>query len=265
MNLQVLFNLPPKAAIQYLESKGYQVTWDWYELMGSAHARAFTVAKATSRNVLEAFLNELKKALQDGLTFEQFRRNIQPRLVEMGWWGKKEVLDGMTGELTTATLGTYSRLRTIFQTNMQTTYMAARYQRFEDNKNDRPYLAYIAVEDGRTRPEHWELYKKLRGKVIHIDDPIWDVIFPPNGWGCRCRTMALSLDEVRRLGLQIVKSLGTEFVPVVLNKDGDMAQVQSVSLMGNDGKPFWFRPDPGWDYNPGKRPLADLADELLQA
>ena len=252
-DLRALFNMPPKLAVQYLNNKGYQITWDWYDMLGSTNNRAFTVAKVTSEDVLQSILQEIQRAQTKGLSFDEFQKALKPRLVEAGWWGKAEVLDGTTGELTKVALGSYARLKTIFQTNMQTAYMAARYQRFEDNKNDRPYLAYIAVDDGRTRPAHRKLYEELRGCVVHIDDPIWDVIFPPNGFGCRCRTMAFSLAEVKRLGLRIVKSQGSEFVPVVLNNEGETAQVQSVKITGNSGKPFAFRPDVGWDYNPGKQ------------
>lgn len=257
-DLRALFNMPPEQAIRYLEDKGYQITWNWYDMLGSAQSRAFTVAKATSQDVLQTIRAEVERAIREGMTFDEFKKNLQPRLMQAGWWGKAPVLDAATGELTTVALGSYSRLKTIFQTNMQTAYMAARYRRFEENKNDRHYLAYIAVEDGKTRPTHRKLYEQLRGKVIHIDDPIWEVIFPPNGFNCRCRTMAFSLAEVRRLRLQIVKSMGSgDFVPVILNDEGETAQVQSVQIMGNNGQPFSFRPDPGWDYNPGRLWPAD--------
>lgn len=41
---------------------------------------------------------------------------------------------------------------------------------------------YRTVGDDRVRDKH----KKLHGKVFHRDDPIWDKIYPPNDWGCRC-------------------------------------------------------------------------------
>ncbi|MGK3503292.1 hypothetical protein ACSLO3_27735, partial [Escherichia coli] len=40
-------------AINYLKSKGYQITWDWEEMWQEAHARAFTVAKVTRLDILE--------------------------------------------------------------------------------------------------------------------------------------------------------------------------------------------------------------------
>ncbi|HAJ5426644.1 TPA: phage head morphogenesis protein, partial [Escherichia coli] len=45
--LAYCMTLPPKRAVSYLKSKGYQITWDWEEMWQEAHARAFTVAKVT--------------------------------------------------------------------------------------------------------------------------------------------------------------------------------------------------------------------------
>lgn len=43
-------------------------------------------------------------------------------------------------------------------------------------------LEYRTVQDDRVRESH----KQLHGKRFKTDDPIWDVIYPPNDWGCRC-------------------------------------------------------------------------------
>ncbi|STE62655.1 putative head morphogenesis protein of bacteriophage [Escherichia coli] len=51
--LAYCMTLPPKRAINYLKSKGYQITWDWEEMWQEAHARAFTVAKVTRLDILE--------------------------------------------------------------------------------------------------------------------------------------------------------------------------------------------------------------------
>lgn len=60
-----------------------------------------------------------------------------------------------------------------------------------------PYLMYVAVMDGRTRPSH----AALNGKIWRKDDPVWSVIFPPNGFNSRCRTRALTAGQIQREGL----------------------------------------------------------------
>lgn len=59
--------------------------------------------------------------------------------------------------------------------------MAERWQKFVKQK-DRYNLQYVAVMDERTRKSH----KELNGIIRSVDDPIWDIIMPPDDWGCRC-------------------------------------------------------------------------------
>lgn len=52
----------------------------------------------------------------------------------------------------------------------------------ERDKEFFPLLKYRTAGDERVRLEH----ELLDGFVRKVDDPIWDILFPPNGWGCRC-------------------------------------------------------------------------------
>jgi len=242
------FDMEPADAVRYFASKGEQLAWDYTDVWREANVHAFTVAKATTVDVLRTIRSEVAKAIGRGQTFDEFKRTLRPRLQDLGWWGTQEVLDGDTGEVTRAQLGSNRRLRTIFQTNVQTSYMAGRYKRYLANVADRPYWRYVAIMDSRTRPEH----AALNGRVFRWDDPIWEIIWPPNGWGCRCRVVALTHSEFRALGVSLDQ--GRDHIvdrTVVLNKAGDTATVRGFRYKGADGKDAVFLPDPGWDYNPG--------------
>ncbi|MCK9987607.1 MAG: hypothetical protein AzoDbin1_04079 [Azoarcus sp.] len=246
--IQARLDLEPADAIRYFESKGEQLAWDYTEVWREANAHAFTVAKVTELEVLRSIRAEVGKAIGKGQTFEDFKRTLRPRMQELGWWGTKEVLDGDTGEITKVQLGSNRRLRTIYQTNVQTAYMAGRYKRYLANVADRPYWRYVAIMDSRTRPAH----AALNGKVWRWDDPIWEIIWPPNGWGCRCRIVALTEAEFKALGVTLED--GREAIvesQVVINKAGDTATVKGIRYKDANGKDAVFRPDPGWDYNPG--------------
>lgn len=247
--LQARLDLPPKDAVAFFQRKGEAIAWDWTDLWREQNVHAFTVAKVTDLEVLRAIRAEVAKAIEGGQTFEDFARTLRPRLQAVGWWGTKEVLDASTGELTRAQLGSNRRLRTIFQTNVQTAYMAGRYKRYLDNVADRPYWRYVGILDGRIRPAHLALHNK----VWRWDDPVWAVIWPPNGWGCRCRVVAMTEAEFRASGLPLQDGsnmVGTMRVPV--NRAGDQVDVKVVRFTDDAGKPQVFRPDPGWDYNPGQ-------------
>lgn len=249
MSIQARLDLEPKDAVAHFAAKGEQLAWDYTEVWGEANVHAFTVAKATSLELLRTIRTEVAKSIGPGQTLEQFKKTLRPRLQEMGWWGKQEALDIDTGEISLVQLGSDRRLRTIYQTNVQTAYMAGRYKRYVANAVARPYWRYVAIMDGRTRPAH----AALNGKVWRWDDPIWQVIWPPNGWGCRCRIVALTEEEFKALDIPLEE--GSDAIvdmEVPINRDGDMVNVKGVRYTDAGGKPRVFRPDPGWDYNPGE-------------
>ena len=85
-------------------------------------------------------------------------------------------------------LGSPHRLKTIYLTNMQSAYMAGRYVEMKAATATHPYWEYVAVNDERTRESH----RLMHGRVYDADDPIWDTLYPPLDYRCRCRVRPLS-------------------------------------------------------------------------
>jgi SPP1 gp7 family putative phage head morphogenesis protein len=265
VDLKAVFNLPPEKAVAYFKSKGYAFSWDWHEVYEQAHAKAFTVAKAMRMDVLSDIREMVQKALDEGITFAQFKKELTPKLQAKGWWGKKLVGDTTVsgtpirrqdGERSvpltstvggkTVQLGSPYRLRTIYQTNLQSAYMTGRYKAFAENVQNRPYWQYVAVLDSRTRPAH----RILHGKVFRADDPFWDTHYPPNGWRCRCRVRALSEGNVTKLGLTPESSEGTlHDEPAQINSRGDE---RPVTVYTDPKTKLTMHPDPGFNFNQGK-------------
>lgn len=249
MPIEARLDMAPADAVRFFAAKGEALSWDYTDTWRGANARAFTVAKATSLDVLRTIRSEVARAVGTGQTFDAFKRALRPRLQDLGWWGRQEVLDADTGELSTVQLGSDRRLRTIYQTNVQTANMAGLYKRLSANAADRPYWRYTAVMDGRTRPAH----AALHGRVWRWDDPVWEVIFPPCGWGCRCRVVAMTESEFGALGVDLERGAGSIVeLEVPIGRDGQTVAVQGVRYRDAQGNEKVFRPDPGWDHNPGK-------------
>lgn len=198
VDLSHAFGLEPRAAVDYFRSKGYALGFNWEAMAVEAHARAFTVAKVMNMDVLQSIREELDRALAGGLTLEQFKANLEPRLKALGWWGK-QVVEGPSGSAQIVNVSTPHRLETIYRTNLQSSYMAGRFRQFMDNVDDRPWFEYVAVMDNRTRPAH----AAMNGRIFRFDDPIWDTCWPPNGYNCRCRVRALTDAQAQAKGVSI--------------------------------------------------------------
>lgn len=258
--LRALFDLAPEAAIEYLRSKGLRITFKWQEMLDEAHARSFTVAKAMRLDVLQDIRTALLGALKEGKTFRQFEKELTPLLQSKGWWGKQIVVDG-EGQAQQVQLGSLRRLKTIYQTNLQSAYMAGRAEAIAQTSSAFPYMMYVAVMDSRTRPSH----AALNGKIWRKDDPIWLVIFPPNGFNCRCRTRPLTEGMMKREGLE--PSPPPEVLTRAVNAGSDpltgelFPTVQTgVRVTDANGKPITMWVDAGFNSSP----LAGHAfDELL--
>ncbi|WP_066667361.1 MULTISPECIES: phage minor head protein [unclassified Sphingomonas] len=235
--------LPPIEAVRFFVAKGFRFGFSWKDVWQEEHAKAFTVAKAMSRDVLETIREAVLRAIEDGETLDEFRRELQPRLEQLGWWGRKRRVDPLTGENRVVQLGSPRRLKTIFQVNMRTAYQAGRWQRIVEQKKTYPYLRYTSVLDGREREEHGAWH----GTLLPIDDPWWDTHYPPCGWNCRCTATAFNQRMMDRRGYSV--TLNPVSFPKrewTNDRTGEVHQVEGGI-------------DPGWSYNVGKASLAGLA------
>lgn len=253
LNIGYAVRLPPSRAIDYFRQKGFAITFNWWEMWEEAHSKAFTVAKATRLDILETIRKALDKALAEGQTEAQFIKELQPLLEKAGWWGKQTVVspDGIEQIVQ---LGSPRRLQTIFRVNMSTAYNAARYRQQMENVDSRPYWKYVAVMDERTRHSH----AALNNKVFRYNDPIWDTLYPPNGWNCRCVVVALSATDLKEQKLQVSDSAdGLREISQEVGVDKTTGEVihrpgTRYDFIDDAGNPQSMTPDPGWSYNPGK-------------
>ena len=248
--------LPPREAIAFLKAKGYAVSWNWWEVWESAHARAFTVAKAMQSDVLVSIREALDVALAKGTTRREFARELEPTLRKLGWWGRQIVV-GPDGGVERVQLGSPHRLRTIFDSNMRSTFGAARQGQQEVNAESRPFWMYDSRNDSRVRPSH----AAMDGQVFRHDDPIWQTHYPPNGWNCRCRVRALTPAQVRARGLRVRDSAGAlETVDQEVGVDkrtGEVITREGTAYRFRDaaGQMHTVLPDAGWGAAPAPRGL----------
>lgn len=179
--------LIPKQALDYIKNKKLHPAFSYKDVWNEEHATAFTVAKAMQLDVLSDIKGAVEKAIEKGTTFEQFKKELKPTLMQKGWWGKREMTDPLTGEAITAQLGSDRRLKTIYSTNLRSAYQKGQYDRTMES-DLHPYLMYRIGASVHHREQHLRWNNLIRPK----DDPIWNSIFPPNGYGCKCYTVAVT-------------------------------------------------------------------------
>ncbi|WP_413164681.1 phage minor head protein [Escherichia coli] len=126
--------------------------------------------------MLKDIRDGLTAALADGGTFREFCCTTGTTAESKGWLGKKLIVDEDTGELHGRQL-TPRRLRTIFDTNIQSSYNAGRYQQQMANVADRPYFERVAVMDFTPVRKH----AALNGFTARADDPVWEFLYTPDG------------------------------------------------------------------------------------
>lgn len=222
--------------IRFLREKRPMETNTWTDAMHGTHDRAFVIAGATDR----AMLDDFQKALLETLPtrdIKKFGRAFDELVEKYGW--------SYNG-------GRDWRVRTIFETNVRTSYMAGRLAQMRDPDmvKARPYWQYVHADTRipvSPRKEHvaWD------GLVLAWDDPWWDTHYPPNGWKCSCGVRPLSQADLERLG----KSGPDKAPPVTRSmqsrRDGSLVEV-------TDGIEY------GWDYQPGSQWADGLIPEQLE-
>jgi len=256
VNAGFAMTLPPQRAIAYFESKGITPTLSWKELQDEAHAVKFVVAGITKLDVLTDIQTSLTRTLTEGGTFRQFQDELEPLLQRKGWLGRGLVADE-DGVLMGKKLMPY-RLETIFITNIQSAYAAGRWQQQMRNVADRPYWEYNAVMDNRTRPTH----AALNGRVFRWDDPIWQTIYPPNGYNCRCWVRALTEAQMKNHPLGVETS--DDRLVTVQQPYGMDGEMRPVKAYRDPKSGQMLVPDAGFHLNPGRGYLAGLGQSLLE-
>lgn len=243
--------LPPTDAIAYFKQKGYAIGFTWEAVWQSEHQAAFTVAKVTQLDILRDIRGGVDSAMMDGTTFDTFRKNLKPLLMEKGWWGKAEMTDPLTGETNLVQLGSTRRLRTIFDTNLRTAHSEGQWARIQDTKKTFPYLVYNANNSEHPRMQH-SAWDKL---VLPADDPFWKAHFPVKEYGCKCNVTQMNGKMLEQRGLKVGES---PKVPEYTYTNKRTSEVQQVPMGVH----------PSFNYPPGGR-LDNLpkfvTDKIIQA
>lgn len=198
--------LPNKEAIIHFKGKTLLTSYSYLDVKAYEHALAFTVAKMMDEDLLQETRDAILSAMENGTDFRDFKQRLKPYLMAKGWLAPSFKNDNVDDDK--ETFEAYQqhlerRLRTIYHTNLSSSYSAGQWQRIQQTKEFLPYLQYMPSLSVKKRDNHKAYY----GLVRPADDPIWQSIFPPNGYGCRCWVKQLTKRQAEAIMFQQAKDV----------------------------------------------------------
>ncbi len=176
----------------------------WREAQAAWAREGFALAKSTSLTITQKVKRSFVKGLRGGLTEEETVQRIHRQLRE----GDDSI--------------TRAYADTVFRTVTSSAYTAGRQAQALRPGVIRAASGwrYVATMDSNVRGNH------LAGDdfVAHVEDPVWRVHAPPNGFQCRCALEIVPTSLMVQLGLS--------------NPDGTIRRTVNA--------PAGFVPDPGF-------------------
>ena len=143
---------------------------------------ALRVAHVEEQALLDLMKERLTKALSEGTTFVDFQDGLEEIFKAHG-----------------VTPLNPSHLNTVFSQNLSTAYEAGHYiqARRPELAEAFPLYQYNTMQDLEVRPSH----RAMDGYTASRNDPIWDIWWPPAGFGCRCEVDLLHQMEIEEEGI----------------------------------------------------------------
>lgn len=166
----------PEAAIRWLRARLPLPEEEFRALSEEARRRAFFLSGVATLDLVQETLAALEKAISQGTTFAEFRRDL-PEQLRRAWKGH--------------------RLRTIFDTNLQKAYGAGRYRQASETEDARPYWGLEVVLDGRTSP----ICSNLVGLVLPAEEMRRRRLIPPLHFRCRTALVTFTAEQARARGI----------------------------------------------------------------
>lgn len=171
-----------------------------FEPMPATEARAIVDAMpAVSQRTFNKLLPEAKGMAMGiaGVTSCDVKADVRDRIgrvlgSETTWAEEQKSIAG----LLTPYLGDKAprHAELLLQTHAWRAMAATRYRLLMQQTDVFPFWMY-RTKDGNARPSHLA----LNGKIFPAGHDIWQRIFPPWDWGCRCLVVPMIGDEVNKI------------------------------------------------------------------
>lgn len=219
-------------------------TQRWSDVKGAEHDIGFMVAGAQKADLLADLASAVDRAITEGKSLQAFRKDFFSIVEKRGW-------HNYTGSETEK--GRAWRTRIIYQTNMATSYAAARCAQLIEA--DFELWVYKHGDSRNPRQQHlaWD------GMALPKDHPFWQTHYPPadNVYGCSCYVVgARNKNAAQRLGADLDKTLPDDWEPPEESTGYPLGErvIDTVRVMAEKTR--------NWDYAIAKAYMQDVPEAV---
>lgn len=171
------------AATDWLSRRRLVTEQEFKELDAQSQSAAFTIARLKTVDAVQAIRDTVQDVVRVGVTLPEFQEAV------------KSTVQNVFSPV---------QVETLFRTHVGLAQAAGQRAIIEHPVviDEFPYLLWSATHDDRTRPDHlaMEHHGQNGTAVYRRDDPIWETLWPPAGWNCRCNVIPLSVEDAARHG-----------------------------------------------------------------
>ncbi len=207
-----------EAAANWLMTRQLMTPGDFQAIDAQAQRAAFTLAGATTLQQVSRVRDAIAESYLTGDGLQAFSTKVE-RVIQT----------------------TPARIETIYRTHVGLAQAAGQRAVYEHPmvEDEFPYRLWSSTHDSRTRATHLAMEKHGQNGtgVYRADDPMWETLWPPAEWSCRCNVIPLTLEDAAQHGSREAQRwLRTGQPPVV----PEMARV-----------PYPIVPAAGWPTHKG--------------
>ena len=221
--LSLCFDKSPEDAVQFLESMGIKLSFDWETTAKLIAEHDFSISGISKAEILQMFKDELTNAIDTGEVYSKWKSNLENTLQQAGYLPTKDY--------------PASRLELIYRMNTQTALMRGRYLQQKSVTDTFPYWTFAATVDSRTTVGCLD----LNNTTLPANAVFWQTNYPLRHFLCRSVVRSVSASEA-----------ATDKYTILT--DDDTIEINGVKTKIGDIKPakgFDFTPDKMWkpDYS----------------
>ena len=203
--------MPFNEAMDFLKARIPVSKKTFKDLESKLRFRAFSVARLSQYDAIEAIRQQLIKAQDEGKTIAQFwSESSQNELLKKAGFHKSDPW----------------YWETVFRTNIQTNYNAGRLMQFRENPPK--MMEFVGIIDSRQS----DICRQRSGVQRPANDAWWSSNWPPLHFACRSTVRGIDAAEVKVLNLPVTPSKDLKaLVPVQKGFGGDPLETESFYRM----------------------------------